>query len=143
VTPTGHEAAFLRQAGFVRVYLLATRNGHDYYRLIKLHRFCYGVGLTALHRPGQIKCFINDPPVVIDFSVVESSRGNPQNHLWRLEGMVHNSVVAVGMVGTNGQLLGKVAVHNGIYALGSPPQGPISKIVMYDAHGTILATRLQ
>jgi hypothetical protein len=87
VTVGPHEARFLRQAGFLHVYLLATRNRHDYYRLSKPDRFCYGVGFTALHRPGQIKCFTKDPAVFVDFSVAESSRANPDIHLWRLEGM--------------------------------------------------------
>jgi hypothetical protein len=143
VTVAPRYAAFLRQAGFLHVYLLGTRNEHDYYRLTKPNRYCYGVGATPLHRPSQIKCFMKDPAVFIDFSVVESSRGNPQIHLWRLEGMAHDSVAAVGMIGKSGQLLAKVPLHEGIYYLKSPPPDPISKIAYFDAHGHILATRIQ
>jgi hypothetical protein len=143
VTFGPREARFLHQAGFLHVYLLATRNRHDYYRLSKPHRFCYGVGFTALHRPGQIKCFLSDPAVFIDFSVAESSRDNPEIHLWRLQGMAHDGVVAVGMIGKSGQLLAKVPVREGIYYLASPPANPIGKIVAYDAHGHVLATHLQ
>jgi hypothetical protein len=143
VSVAPREATFLHQAGFLRVYVLATRNGDDYYRLTKPHRFCYGVGATALHRPSQIKCFIRDPAVFADFSVVESSRDNPQIHLWRLEGMAHDSVATVGMIGTRGQVLARVTLQEGIYYLRSPPPDPISKIVYFDAHGHILATRVQ
>lgn len=143
VTVTPRYAAFLRQAGFLHVYLLGTRNGHGYYRLTKPNRYCYGVGATTLHRPSQIKCFIKNPGVFVDFSVAESSRGNPRIHLWRLEGMAHDGVAAVGMIGNRGQLLAKVSLHEGIYYLPSPPPAPIGKIVAYDAQGHVLATHLQ
>jgi hypothetical protein len=143
VTFAPREARFLHEAGFLHVYLLATRNRHDYYRLSKAHRFCYGTGFTALHRPGQIKCFSKDPAVFIDFSVMESSRDNPQVHVWRLEGMAHDSVAAIGMIGTAGQLLARVPLHEGIYYLPSPPQDPIGKIVAYDAQGRILETKIE
>jgi hypothetical protein len=102
-----------------------------------------GVGFTALHRPGQIKCFSKDPAVFVDFSVAESSRAKPDMHLWRLEGMAHDSVVTVGMIGKRGQILAKVPVREGIYYLPSPSADPIGKIVAYDAQGHILDTQVE
>lgn len=131
----------LAHSGFQRAYLLATSHGRSYYRLLRSHRVCFGVGNAGSRRTlGMIRCYLPGAlPPLIDFSVWESSRSNPRLHAWRLEGLASDRVARLEILRANGRPIAGPPVVRGIYYDASPPKTPVRWFVAYGSRGHILS----
>lgn len=134
-----------------RIRLLASRDGHNFYRLGQ--RGCWGLGKQAdpstfpptrrgiAAMVGLILCgktFPSEARPVLDLSVYGRNKRNKQMHLIRLAGIASDAVKTVQLLDTHGRIIRTVPVVSNIYTLPELPPG-IAVVVAADQHGRPLA----
>lgn len=122
----------LAHSDYQRAYLLATTHGRSYYRLLRPGRVCFGVGSAGQPRTlGLIQCYYpRELPLLIDFSVWESTHNNPRLHAWRLEGLAPDRVARLAILTAGGTPIANLPVVRGIYYDASLPKKAVRWFVV-------------
>jgi hypothetical protein len=123
-----------------QIYLLATRNGQNIYRLGAGGR-CFGVGpaanmrwnppALALRMLGMITCgqsgsFPSASRPILDLSVYGQTKGQKLMTVYRLAGIASDRVAAVELVNADGLVVKRVPIVNGVFTLARVPGGVVA-----------------
>jgi hypothetical protein len=132
----------VRDEGVSAASLLSVRGGRALYRLVMEHGTCIGSGYAAhLGAIGASECpdgpFPTAERPVLDLSVYEStSHARREVSLYRAEGIAADGVAAIAFLRPDGSVALRVPVAANVYESAAPrPNGPIARVVAYDAAG--------
>jgi hypothetical protein len=137
-----------------RIYLLASRDGQNFYRLGTSGR-CYGTGRAdhlswnppdnVMHILGVIECGgkkstgLELGAPVLDLSVYGQNKGQKLMTVYTLAGIASSTVVAVALVSADGVSIQRIPVRDNVYADRPLPHGVVA-IAPENAAGVWLST---
>lgn len=141
-------AALRRDHRSPDIYLIASRDGRNFYRVGDSGR-CYGVAPAAnlMHVSrfrdpaaalGGYGCFgTATPRTVIDRSTWGTSTANPAMHLRGLVGLASNAVHAIELVSPSGAVVGTVPVISNVFLTHRVPSD-VTELRAVSARGTVI-----
>jgi hypothetical protein len=137
-----------------RIYLLASRDGQNFYRLGSSGR-CYGTGradhlswtppdnvmriLGIVECGGKNRTGLELGAPVLDLSVYGQNRGQKLMTVYTLAGIASSAVVAVELVSADGVSIQRIPVRDNVYADRPLPHGVVA-IAPENAAGVWLST---
>jgi hypothetical protein len=126
----------LHSLGYREVYLLETIDDRALYRVIKSDgRVCYGAGFAAsIGSLGRITCMRQELPLM-DFSVMEITRGSDEIRPYRVEGIAADGIATVAITDSTGKILARTDVLRNVYHFRSVPNMRVDGLVGLDVSG--------
>jgi hypothetical protein len=152
ISNRGRPVAVHGTLGFFRlrrpyhVFLLGSAGARSFYRVqVAPHFTCWGSGpKQTTGKVGELGCpnLVGAYPLQLEDTVVELRRGDKTPHFLRLDGIVADQAVAVGLQDEHGKIVEQVGVTDNLYSFAPPYPSGMLRVVPLDAQGKPLVARV-